>query len=142
MPFLGWAAGTGKITKAVGEAAEAAKAAGHLPAQFGRAVRKDYRKTFFENHPELEGKVVVHHAVEQASSRRYPEADLSMAEMHSYDNLRGIPKEENNSLHLSEIRHEWDEFYEQHPTATKEQLLDFATHVDNKYGHRFTPPMR
>lgn len=142
VPFLGWGAGAGKVTKAVGEAAEAAKAAGHAPAQLGRAIRKDYRKTFFENHPELEGKVVVHHAVEQNAAKRYPDADLSPAEMHSYDNLRGIPKEENSPLHLKAIRKEWDSFYRTHPDATKEQLLDFATHIDNKYGHRFNPPVR
>ncbi|WP_263247236.1 putative T7SS-secreted protein [Saccharopolyspora rosea] len=142
IPFLGWGAGASKVTKAVGEAAEAAKAAGHAPAQLGRAIRKDYRKTFFENHPELEGKVVVHHAVEQSAAKRYPDADLSLAEMHSYDNLRGIPKEENSTLHLKAIRKEWDSFYRSHPNATKEQLLDFATHIDNKYGHRFNPPVR
>ncbi|MEY8042166.1 putative T7SS-secreted protein [Saccharopolyspora cebuensis] len=142
IPFVGWGAGAAKITKASGPAADAAKAAGHAPAQLGQAVRKDYRKTFFENHPELEGKVVVHHAVEQGAAKRYPDAELSLAEMHSYDNLRGIPKEENSALHLKAIRKEWDSFYRSHPEATKEQLLDFATHIDSKFGDRFNPPVR
>lgn len=38
----GWGAGATNVTKA----ADAAKAAGHVPAQLGQAVRKNYRKTF------------------------------------------------------------------------------------------------
>lgn len=139
IPIAGWGAGG---AKAVGKAADIAKAAGHAPAAFGQAVRVDYRKTFFEKHPELEGKLVVHHAVEQQAKKLYPDANISTAEMHSYENLRGIPKEINGQLHLGDIRKEWTDFYETHPNATKEELLDFATHIDNKYGHQFNPPIR
>ncbi|TWH20742.1 hypothetical protein JD82_02589 [Prauserella rugosa] len=62
--------------------------------------------------------------------------------MHSYENLRGIPKDENATLHLSEIRKEWNRFYKHNPNASTENLLDFATHIDNKYGGRFNPPVR
>jgi hypothetical protein len=34
-------------------------------ATFGRAVSTEYRETFFAANPDLEGQVVVHHAVEQ-----------------------------------------------------------------------------
>ncbi|SFX68203.1 RHS repeat-associated core domain-containing protein [Thermoactinomyces sp. DSM 45891] len=102
---------------------------------------KCYRDTFFEAYPELKGKVVVHHAVEQQAMRRYP-GKYTNDEMHSLDNLRGIPKEINSSLHLSTIRKEWNQFYKANPNATKGQLSDKARDVDDKYGHLFNPPIR
>ena len=57
-------------------------------------------------------------------------------------NLRGIPKDANAETHLSEIRKKWNAFYKQHPRATKEQLLDKATEIDDKDGHDFDPPVR
>jgi hypothetical protein len=29
-----------------------------------------------------------------------------------------------------------------HPTATKQELLDFAKQIDDKFGHLFDPPIR
>ncbi len=109
-------------------------------ATFGRATSNDYRATFFAEYPELNGKVVVHHAVEQQALTRYPGV-VSAAEMHSLENLRGIPKETNSQLHLSEIRREWNRFYRENPTATQAQLLAKATEIDAKYGIRFSPPV-
>jgi hypothetical protein len=86
--------------------------------------------------------VWVHHGVEQKAAKQYPDARITPEEMHSLENLRGIPKENNSSLHLSTIRKEWNRFYEDHPHATKDQLLDFATYIDNKYGDQFNPPIR
>jgi len=42
---------------------------------------------------------------------------------------------------LSAIRREWNRFYEQHPSATKEELLAKATEIDEKFGHLFAPPL-
>lgn len=97
----GWGAGGAKLGKAAHEAIDAAKAAGHAPATFGHAVRVDYRKTFLEAHPELDGKMFVHHAVEKQAAKRYPDAAVTSAEMHSLENLRGIPNDINSELHLS-----------------------------------------
>ena len=89
-----------------------------------------------------EGAVVVHHAVEQQVLRRYPGV-VSESEMHSLENLRGIPKGDiNNRVHLSQIRKEWNRFYKANPNPTQSQLLDFATKLDNKFGHLFNPPIR
>jgi hypothetical protein len=109
-------------------------------AQFGRAEANDYRRTFLEAHPELEGKVVVHHAVEQRALRRYPDV-VSPEEMHSLENLRGIPIDDNYKLHLSDIRKEWNRFYDAHKTATKDELLEKASEIDRKYGSSFLPPI-
>lgn len=85
---------------------------------------------------------MVHHAVEQQVHRRYPEV-VSESEMHSLENLRGIPKGEvNNRVHLSQLRKEWNRFYKANPNPTKDDLLDFATKMDDKYGTQFDPPVR
>ncbi|MFJ4434468.1 PAAR domain-containing protein [Pseudomonas sp. NPDC089395] len=111
------------------------------PASFGKAASDDYKATFFEAHPEQSGKVVVHHAVEQQVQRRYPGL-VKNEEMHSLENLRGIPKEVNSEVHLSIIRKEWNRFYREIPKPTKQQLLDKATEIDDMLGTKFSPPIR
>jgi hypothetical protein len=109
-------------------------------ATFGKAVTSDYKLTFFKAHPELEGKVVVHHAVEQQALTRYPGV-LSDDKIHSLENLRGIPKDKNADLHLSQIRREWNEFYLNNPASsmTEKKLLDKASEIDRRYGQSFLP---
>jgi hypothetical protein len=104
----------------------------------GKSILTDYRATFFSAHPELKGKVFVHHAVEQQALKRYPGA-ITEAELHSLENLRGIPKELNGQVHLSQIRREWDNFYRTHANATKQDLLNMAAEIDRKFGNLFTP---
>lgn len=100
----------------------------------------DYKATFFATHPELRGKIVVHHAIEQQVLNRYPGV-MTDAEIHNLDNLRGIPNDANAKVHLSDIRKEWNAFYREHPTsATKQQLLDKAREIDQKFGQHFNPP--
>ncbi|MFD8328861.1 putative T7SS-secreted protein [Streptomyces lydicus] len=111
-------------------------------ASVGHAASHNYKKNFFEAHPELKGQVVVHHAIEQQVLRRYPGL-FSPSEMHSLENLRGIPKGDINSrIHLSEIRVSWNEFYNSHPSPTRQQVLDHATRVDDSLGHWFNPRVR
>jgi hypothetical protein len=109
-------------------------------ASFGKATTSDYRLTFFKAYPDLEGKVVVHHAVEQQALTRYPGL-LTEEEMHSLENLRGIANDQNADLHLSQIRKDWNEFYRNNPASsmTKQKLLDKASEIDRRYGTSFTP---
>ena len=144
VPFAGWAAGAEKLGIAgqkIGKALEIGE-----NARFGftdRIGKGAYRDNFFDAYPDLKGKVVVHHAVEQAViTKHYPHLDITPNEMHSLDNLRGIPKELNSKMHLSDIRKDWTAFYKENPNATKQDLLDQATKMDDKYGHQFVPPVR
>jgi hypothetical protein len=141
-------AGTGarRVAGAADELATVAKQMNNAAqvgrrASFGKAASSDYRRTFLDRHPDLEGKVVVHHAVEQQVANRYPGL-VSPAELHSYENLRGIPKTVNATLHQSEIRKAWNRFYREHPQPTKDDLLDQATRIDDLHGHEFDPPVR
>ncbi len=61
--------------------------------------------------------------------------------MHSLENLRGISIDDNRKLHLGEIRKEWNRFYDDHKTATQDQLLEKASEIDKKYGSSFVPPV-
>lgn len=45
-------------------------------------------------------------------------------------------------MHLKKIRSEWDEFYIDNPNPSKQDLLDKATEIDDKFGHQFNPPVR
>ncbi|MDR7313714.1 hypothetical protein J2S40_004772 [Nocardioides luteus] len=114
------------------------------PARFGTSTRKDYRATFDEHYPEYhETEKVIHHAVEQSVLRKYPGV-VSEEEMHSIDNLRGIPKEVNSDVHLRQIRKHWNRFYKDFArrgaTPTQQDLLDFATKIDQELGDQFIPP--
>jgi hypothetical protein len=73
-------------------------------------VSKDYRKTFFLANPGLDGKVWVHHAIPQVVLQKYPGV-MTAAEIHAFDNLRGIPNGINRDLHLKELGTEWNKFY-------------------------------
>ena len=99
-----------------------------------------YKKVFFDAFPFLKGKVVVHHAIEQQILKKFPGL-FTKSEIHALDNLRGIPKELNNTLHLSEIRIYWNEFYRTFPNATKKQIQDYAKFIDKEIGHLFNPPL-
>jgi hypothetical protein len=114
-------------------------------ATFGEATSTAYRTTFFNAYPDLQGQVIVHHAVEQQVLKRYP-GIVSQTEIHSLENLRGIPKDINGRVHLRDIRKEWDAFYQQFAKLgkqpTKADLLNKATEIDTMFGKRFMPPVR
>ncbi|MER8013458.1 DUF6531 domain-containing protein, partial [Streptomyces griseoluteus] len=111
-------------------------------ASVGSTTSHSYKKTFFAEHPELKGKVVVHHAIEQQVLKRYPGL-FKADEIHSLENLRGIPKGDINSkVHLSEIRVSWNEFYRNNPAPTRQQVLDHVTEVDDRLGNWFSPRIR
>jgi RHS repeat-associated protein len=105
---------------------------------FGSSTSYDYRRTFFAAHPELEGQVIFHHAVEQQVLQRYPGL-VTESEIHSLQNLRGIPRNMNSELHLSQIRRGWNQFYRQNPNPTRQDLLGKAAEIDSDYGLFFNP---
>jgi len=134
----------GRMTETLARLKDAAIPRRFVPpiAKLGSAATSDYKLTFFKAHPDLEGKVVVHHAVEQQALTRYPGL-LTEQEMHSLENLRGIPIEQNADMHLSQIRKEWNEFYRDNPASgmTKQRILDKASEMDRHYGSSFTPTL-
>lgn len=104
----------------------------------GHSTTSNYKKTFFKAFPGLQGKVIVHHAIEQDVLNKYPNL-FTKGEIHSLDNLRGIPINDNNILHLSKIRKQWNRFYRNNPNPSKQQILDKATEIDKLFGKQFKP---
>jgi hypothetical protein len=102
---------------------------------------KDYKKTFFNEYPDLKGSVVVHHAIKQQILKRHPDL-FSLEEIHALENLRGIPKEINSDIHLSKIRRDWNRFYRNNQNPTKEEVIYYVIELDKKYGDNFNPPVK
>jgi len=138
---FGIVGGAGTVLRGVRGAGGAAGAS--TRAVSGRAARAvpKYTDTFFAAHPELEGKVWVHHSIEQQVLKRYPGL-FSEAEVHALENLRGIPKSVVNDLHLSKIRVAWNEFYRTFGNGmpTRQQVIDYAKMLDKRFGASFSPP--
>ncbi|HEX5750903.1 MAG TPA: hypothetical protein VFZ09_32055 [Archangium sp.] len=117
---------------------------GDAPGDAGRTdttvASTNYRETFFEAHPGLRGKVLVHHSIEQQVLKKYPGL-FTEAEIHSLKNLRGVPKSINPDLHLSKLRRAWNDFYRTHLNPTRQQVTDFAAQLDKQFGGLFEPPL-
>jgi hypothetical protein len=136
---------------------KAAERLGMTPGQLHELTEEDvkalgverideYRKTFFDAHPELQhfkNDIVVHHAIEQDLLVMWPRL-FSANEINSIENLRGIPKELDDTLHKSVIRKEWNRFYLQHEASppTRQQVIEFAQRIDAKLGGKFVPKAR
>ncbi|MFB9981255.1 hypothetical protein ACFSQQ_19430 [Mesorhizobium kowhaii] len=113
----------------------------HPGAIFGEATTNNYRKGYAEANPGVNIEdLVIHHPAEQKLLKRFLNF-LSKKKINSVENLRGIPKDLNEILHLVIIRSENDKFYEKYPNPTERQILDHSTMMDKKYGHHFVPPV-
>lgn len=117
-------------------------------AEMGSSDSTNYRENFAERYPDAADTNWVHHAVEQDVLRRYDPDDLGIDEsmMHSPENLRGIPRDVNGPVHLSAIRRMWNQFYDHYERLdrdpTRQELLDYATLIDDALGDLFDPPIR
>ena len=105
------------------------------------SVSYQARETFFAANPHLRGQVWVHHSIEWNVMNLYP-GRFTLSEIQSLNNLRGIPNAQNSSLHLSQIRLEWNTFYRNNPNATRQQIIDQATRIDARHGGSFNPPLK
>jgi len=100
----------------------------------------DYAERFKIQFQEIREQVFqVHHAIPQYIWRNRPDI-LSESELHSIENLRGIPKD-NPGFHQV-ITNRWTQFYTDFPNFTKEQVLNFAKAIDDEFGKLFVPPVR
>ncbi len=111
----------------------------------GRAANTTFLSTWREVFPSLKGgNFNVHHAIEQQVLNKWPGL-FDELEINSFENLRGISGELNPDIHLSKIRIEWNKFYDEYPlgtTPTRQEVLNYAKHVDDLLGKYFSPPIR
>ncbi|MCW1916477.1 hypothetical protein OJ996_23015 [Luteolibacter sp. GHJ8] len=108
------------------------------PLHFGRATTKDYNQTYDNAYEEYEGRVVIHHSVEQ----RYSEDQggfIDPTKIHSLEVLRGIPLELVRVLHGKIIQMEMNDFRRRNADPSEQDLLDFASEIDARFGQYFLP---
>ncbi len=82
----------------------------------------------------------VHHAVPQWVLTRYPHLSITNDQMHSLENLRGIPN--NGTLDHATITNYWEGFYNTNQNPTYQELMEFTKFIDDEFGHLFIPPVR
>ncbi len=97
-----------------------------------------YNDNFFNVYPGLKGKVWVHHAIPQATLKKYL-GFFTQAQLDDIINLRGIPLAINNTLHLSTINTAWNRFYKKYPKASESEIRRFANLIDRWFGNLFLP---
>jgi len=117
--------------------AKAAKCLARAEVKLAK-TSKQWKKLFEEAYGKRN--VFVHHAIEQKVLKKYPGV-IDEVDLYSARFLRGIPQKSNSKLHLSEIRKRWNQFYESHPTATKDQIYNQIREIDKEFGHLFDPPI-
>ena len=116
---------------------------------FGSATTQDYAATYRKHYAQYDSEIgQVHHAVEkQVLTKEGYENLLTPEQVHSLENLRGIPRGQPGwDIHQGEIRKIWNDFYTQfemlgRPPSVPE-LLRQAKMIDDSYGHLFIPPIR
>lgn len=101
-------------------------------------VERSYEQTFFKAHPDLRGKVVVHHAIEQQVLEKYPGL-FKPTEINALENLRGVKKSFfDDKVHKSWMRNMWDDFYKEHPPgqASKQDFYNKRAEIDRVFAEK------
>ena len=101
-------------------------------------MEKEYRATYLEAHPQYRSnqpRFEVHHRIPQDLLTRHPDW-FSHTEIHDAKNLVGIP--ESTGAHKA-IAREWKEFWQDYPSAAKQQVLHKVKDIDTKYGANYLP---
>lgn len=90
----------------------------------GKAAREDFTKLRdgYAEALHLAPGGDVHHAIELDVLNRYPGV-FDAAELNALDNMRGIPPEFNDQLHLSRIRTDWNRHYNELDAIIAERKL-------------------
>lgn len=105
------------------------------------ATINTYQSNFKSKFSEIQNKIgEVHHALPQAVQTRYPYFNVTNDQMHSLENLRGIPND--GSLDHTTITNYWVGFYTTNPNASFQEVMDFVKFIDDEFGHLFVPPIR
>jgi len=103
---------------------------------YAAARQFNYRGEYFANNPVLRkysDEIIVHHSIPLEVLKKRPGLFTS-SELNAATNLRGIPTQLNNTLHLSEIHGQlWDNFWLENPNATRAEILEFAQKLEDRF---------
>lgn len=64
---------------------------------------------------------------------------IDPSKIHSLEVLRGVPIELARVLHGKIIQMEMNDFRRRNPDPTENELLDFASEIDARFGRYFLP---
>ncbi|MBI4317103.1 MAG: RHS repeat-associated core domain-containing protein, partial [Chloroflexi bacterium] len=104
-------------------------------AAYKLARKVNYRAIYFAANPALKdfkNRVFVHHAIPLDVLQRYPGL-FTAEELSDPGNLRGLIREGDRTLHLSDIQKRWFNFFKMNAKATREQIEQEAKAIDNQY---------
>lgn len=82
----------------------------------------------------------VHHAVPQSVIHRFPNLNISLDQMHSLENLRGIPVY--GTLDHQTITNYWEAFFNANDNPSMQEIFEYVEFIDDEFGHLFIPPVR
>jgi hypothetical protein len=120
-------------------------------ARFGWATINDHLATFDRTFPDIRVNMQVHHAIPQATLSRFPALGIDPKQMHSLENLRGIPNTvlapdgSGDELHTFITRMWEQDFFPNYGPGnipTMQEMNYFAKQIDDQFGHLFNPPVR
>lgn len=105
------------------------------------ATKSTYNANFKNKFSDVSDQIgEVHHAVPRWVQTRYAHLGITNNQLHSLENLRGIPN--NNSLDHTTITNYWEAFYNSNQNANLGEVMDFVKFIDDEFGHLFVPPVR
>lgn len=100
-----------------------------------------YNSKFKQVFSEVSDKIgPVHHAVPKTVRTKYPQLNVTKNQMHSLENLRGIPSD--GSLDHQTITNYWQAFYNTNPDPSLQDIFEYTKFIDDEFGHLFIPPVR
>ena len=113
--------------------------------KFGNSTTTNHLDVFDSTFPDLRTDMQIHHAAPRALLSRYPNLSISQNQMHSIENLRGIPnslkftKPDGQVISLHQhITNLWNTFYNNNTNVTNiSTIFNEAKKIDDQYGHLF-----
>ena len=105
-------------------------------------MQEEYRDMYLKAHPQYMGideSFGVHHKIPQRVLQDHPHL-FTHKEIHNPKNLVGIP--DDTGTH-QKITNEWEDFFlalrQQRKPPTRQQVIDFANHIDQTYSKDYLP---
>lgn len=123
--------------------------------RLGNGPTVNHRTNFDKAFPNVRVDMEVHHAIPQRTLGDFPQLGISRNQMHSIENLRGIPNTtrmidprdgREKKLHTI-ITNRWEmdffpRFIDAGTVPTQQQMNAFAKAIDDDFGYLFNPPIR
>jgi hypothetical protein len=93
----------------------------------------NYREKYYEAYPDAPREnYQIHHLIPQKARNI---GLFTSDEVDTLENLRAVPTQ----IH-QQINREWQQFWQTHPGASRQDVFDFVEFINNRYGQEFWNP--